>query len=93
MSRVEVKDSIIENLEKVDEAMLLAVQRMLDTYLAAQAKDKDPYPEDYDLAGNRLDRDEIIQEVELINDRIDAGEEPEIPLEVVQNNLEKILAD
>ncbi len=36
MSRLEVQEAIIENLEKVDEVMLLAVQQLLKTYIANQ---------------------------------------------------------
>lgn len=33
MSRLEIQETIIDSLDKIDEAMLLAVQSMLNTYL------------------------------------------------------------
>lgn len=93
MSRIEVKEAIIENLEKVDEVMLLAVQSMLDTYLAVHANKLNPYPKDYDKDGNLLNRSEMLERFEATNDRIDAGEEITTSLETVNEKIGQWLQD
>lgn len=93
MSRIEVQEAIIENLEKVDEVMLLAVQSMLDTYLAVHAKSPGHYLKDYDKDGNLLNRSEMLDRFEATNDRIDAGEEGTTSLETVNEKIGKWLRD
>lgn len=91
MGKVELQGTIVQDLEYVDEDMLLIFRAMLDTYLEVRTKKKDRYPEDFDLQGNPLDRDEVIAEMEEINDRVDAGKEQTTPLKDVQNRIEQWL--
>jgi len=91
MGQTELKGTIVNDLEQVDEDMLLIFRAMLDTYLEVRLKKAERYQHDYDAEGNLLDRDEVIAEMESINDRIDAGEEQTRPLEEVQNRIEKWL--
>lgn len=91
MSRIEVQEAIVDKLGKVDDSMLLAVRSMLDTYLEFQVKGGGSGLQDYDVFGNPADRDTVIEEMENINDMIDAGREEATPLKNVQQRIEKWL--
>jgi hypothetical protein len=74
MSRVEIQDAIIDTLEKVDEPMLLAVQQMLDTYVANRKVHSESDFHDSNISGKLMTSEDFADKIEAIDERMDAGE-------------------
>jgi len=70
MGQLELKGTIIQDLDQVDEDMLMIFRAMLDTYLKVQTKKENSLLEDLDIDGNPTNLDELDE----ISDRMDKGE-------------------
>lgn len=85
MSKVEIKESIIDKLDQVDETMLLAVEQLLVTYVDAKSEAKETNGDDeivgYEVDGTPISKDALVSQLNQSDCLIDSGESDLIPME------------
>ncbi|MFT7121547.1 MAG: hypothetical protein ACJAZ9_001726 [Neolewinella sp.] len=75
MSRVEIQEEIIKELDLVDDEMLLVFRSMLTTYREVHAKKKKAEEIiGYKSDGSPVEQEGFLVEAEEINKRMDQGE-------------------